>query len=356
MKVLAINPGSTSTKVGLFEDGKLLWDHTDRFDSDVIGKFATIADQKDFRREGIEKIMADHGVALSDVDAFVGRGGLLRPMLSGTYDVNDAMLDDLKSDRYGRHAANLGGQLAKDLAAKGGCNRAYIVDPVVVDEMMDVARITGLPDVPRRSVFHALNQKAICRRAAADMGKRFDQCRMIVAHMGGGITVGAHENGRVIDVSNGLGGEGPFSPERAGGLPSGPLIDLAMSGQYTRAQLAKMIAGKGGLVAHLDTNDLREVERRIASGDKKAQAVYEAMAYNVAKEIGARAVALNGQVDAVVLTGGLAHSAKFCDLIVSRVSFIAPVKIYPGEDELQALADGAFRVLKGEETAKTYGA
>lgn len=352
MLVLAVNPGSTSTKTGLFRDGTLLWEDTQRFDSDIIGQYDTVAAQLDFRIDSICSVMKEHGVEASELDAVVGRGGLLRPMPGGTYEVDDVMSFDLQSACYGSHASNLGGLIARKLVGQSG--RAFIVDPVVVDEMIDVARITGLPELPRRSVFHALNQKAIARRVADDLGKSYDQCDLIVAHMGGGISVGAHHNGRVIDVSNGLDGEGPFSPERAGALPAGPLVDLCFNGSYDKATLRKMIAGKGGLVAHLGTNDLREVERRIAEGDEKAKAVFDAMAYLVAREIGAKAVTLFGQVDAVVLTGGLAYSKDFCEAIAKRVSFVAPVKIYPGEDELQALADGAFRVLSGTEKAQIY--
>jgi butyrate kinase len=240
------------------------------------------------------------------------------------------------------------------LAEEGGCRKAFIVDPVVVDELGPLARYSGLPELERRSVFHALNQKSVARRAAAEIGKPYDQCRLIIAHMGGGISVGAHDLGRVIDVNNALDGDGPFSPERAGSLPAGELVRLYYSGRYDQNTLLKMITGRGGLVAHLGTNDLREVECRIAEGDKRAALVFEAMAYHISKEIGACAAVLGGLAEAVILTGGLAYSEKFTSLIVSRVSFIAPVKIYPGEDEMKALADGAFRVLKGEEEAKHY--
>lgn len=354
MKILAINPGSTSTKIALFEDGRQLWDDTQRYDAGVTAQYATIAAQHDFRLAAIKEAMAKHGTKPSELDAVVGRGGLMKPIVSGTYVVNEAMLADLESAKYGSHASNLGARLALSLATEGGCGKAFIVDPVVVDELMDEARVTGLPQARRRSVFHALNQKAIARRAAADLGKPYEECRLIVAHMGGGVTVGAHDCGRVIDVSNGLDGEGPFSPERSGALPAADVVKLCFSGEYRREQLQKMINGAGGLVALLGTNDMREVCRRVESGDARAKAVFHAMAYRVACEIGARAVALRGRVDAVVLTGGLAYSEAFDDEIRGWIGFIASVKVYPGEDELKALADGGARVLSGAESAKIY--
>ncbi|MDD3514654.1 MAG: butyrate kinase [Synergistaceae bacterium] len=354
MKVLALNPGSTSTKVALFEDGTELWSETQRYDTDVIGKFASIPDQEGFRLDEIRKCLEAHGTALADLDAVVGRGGLLRPIESGTYEVNDKMLSDVRSCKWGAHASNLGAPLAVRLAAEGGCRKAFIVDPVVVDELGPLARYSGLPEIERRSIFHALNQKSVGRRAASDLGKPYEQCNFIVAHMGGGISVGAHDHGRVTDVNNALDGDGPFSPERAGSLPAGGLVRLAFSGRYDQPTLLKMITGRGGLVAHLGTNDLREVRKRMAEGDEKAKLLFEALAYQVSKEIGACAAVLEGKVDAVILTGGLAYSEEFTGLISGRVSFIAPVMIYPGEDEMQALADGAFRVLKGTETARQY--
>lgn len=354
MKVLALNPGSTSTKIALFEDGREVWSDTQRYDADALAGFSSIPEQEGFRLEEIRKSLKARGTDLTELDGVVGRGGLLRPIESGTYEVNDKMLSDVKFCKWGAHASNLGAPLAVRLAAEGGCRKAFIVDPVVVDELGPLARYSGLPELERRSIFHALNQKMIARRAAAELGKPYDQCRLIIAHMGGGISVGAHDLGRVTDVNNALDGDGPFSPERAGSLPAGELVRLYYSGRYDQSALLKMITGRGGLVAHLGTNDLREVERRMAEGDEKADLVFEAMAYHISKEIGACAVVLEGRAEAVILTGGLAHSEKFTALIKDRVSFIAPVKIYPGEDEMQALADGAFRVLRGEEEAKRY--
>ena len=244
--------------------------------------------------------------------------------------------------------------MAARLAAEAGHDRAFIVDPVVVDEMVAEARLSGIPEIERRSIFHALNQKAVARRAACDLGKCYSEVNLVVAHMGGGISVGAHERGRVIDVNNALDGDGPFSPERAGSLPAGEFTKLCFSGTYNLDQIMRKLVGGGGLVAHLGTNDLREVIRRVDEGDSKAALVFEAMAYQVAREIGSRATVLKGRVDAVVLTGGLAYSSRFTDLIASRVSFIAPVRVYPGEDESGALAEGALRVLRGEEQPRRY--
>jgi butyrate kinase len=353
-RILTLNPGSTSTKVALFENETECWSDTQRYDADLIRSFANIMDQESFRLDAVRQALARHGTPVSSLDAVVGRGGLLKPIPGGTYSVNQAMVEDLKSCRWGAHASNLGAPMAAHLAAEAGHDRAFIVDPVVVDELVPEARLSGIPEIEQRSIFHALNQKAVARRAARDLGKEYAEVNLVVAHMGGGISVGAHEKGRVIDVNNALDGEGPFSPERAGSLPAGELVRLCFSGVYGLDQVMKKLVGGGGLVAHLGTNDLREVERRIAEGDEKAKRVYEAMAYQVAREIGARAAVLEGRVDAVVLTGGLAYSESFTGRIASRVAFIAPVRVYPGEDESAALAEGALRVLRGEEEPRNY--
>ncbi len=354
MKILAVNPGSTSTKIALFQDGQELWNHSQSFSAEELVPYGSVIEQEPLRRRAIEAVLAEKGVDLASLDAVVGRGGLLKPISGGTYQVNDAMIADVTSERYGSHASNLGAPLALALAKRGGCNRAYIVDPVVVDELEDLARISGLPQVPRRSIFHALNQKAMARRYAAETGKAYEDLRLIVVHMGGGISVGAHKGGQIVDVSNGLDGEGPFTPERTGALPLSGVVDLCFSGTYSQAEIHKLIKGKGGLVALLGTNDLREVERRIADGDQEAKLVFNAMAYQVAKEIGAQAAVLQGNVDAIILTGGMAHSQALRDQIAQQVQFIAPVVNYAGENELQALAQGALRVLTGQEEAKVY--
>ena len=354
MKILAINPGSTSTKVALFEDNREIWSDTQRYDVDVLKEFHGIMAQQDFRLNEIRKVVEAHKTDLSELDAVVGRGGLLKPIPGGTYEVNSDMIDDLGSCKYGAHASNLGAGLAVSLAREGCCNRAFIVDPVVVDELIPEARLSGMPCIERRSIWHALNQKAVARRAAVEMGKKYEDLNIIVAHMGGGISVGAHENGKTIDVNNALDGEGPFSPERAGSLPAGGLVRLAYSGKYDLPELLKKMVGNGGLVAHLGTNDLREVQKMIESGNEKAKLVFEALALQVAKEIGSRAAVLKGKVDAIVLTGGLAYSDMLVERIKERVSYIADIKVYPGEDEMMALAEGAMRVLKGEEEANVY--
>ncbi|MGB9831956.1 MAG: butyrate kinase [Caldisericum exile] len=353
MKVFVVNPGSTSTKIAVFENENSLFEKTIRHSSEELKDFKSIIDQYDFRVNVIEKELKENGFDLRDFDAFVGRGGLLHPIESGTYRVNDDMLKDLMECRYGEHASNLGAIIAYNLAQKVH-KPAYIVDPVVVDEMEPLARYSGLKGIERKSIWHALNQKAVARRAAKDLGKRYEDVNLVVVHLGGGISVAAHKKGRTIDVNNALNGDGPFAPERAGGLPTISLVDLCMSGKYSYEEMKKMLAGKGGLVSHLGTNNALEVEERIEKGDSYARLVYEAMAYQVAKTVGEMATVLYGEVDAIVLTGGIARSQMLTDWIKERVSFIAPVLIYPGEDEMRALLEGALRVLRGEEKEKIY--
>lgn len=353
MKVFVVNPGSTSTKIAVFENENSLFEKTIRHSSEELKDFKSIIDQYDFRFNVIEKELRENGFDLRDFDAFVGRGGLLHPIESGTYRVNDDMLKDLMECRYGEHASNLGAIIAYNLAQKVH-KPAYIVDPVVVDEMEPLARYSGLKGIERKSIWHALNQKAVARRAAKDLGKRYEDVNLVVVHLGGGISVAAHKKGRTIDVNNALNGDGPFAPERAGGLPTISLVDLCMSGKYSYEEMKKMLAGNGGLVSHLGTNNALEVEERIEKGDSYARLVYEAMAYQVAKTVGEMATVLYGEVDAIVLTGGIARSQMLTDWIKERVSFIAPVLIYPGEDEMRALLEGALRVLRGEEKEKIY--
>ncbi len=352
-RILAVNPGSTSTKIAIYDNEKEVFETTLRHSSDEIGKYATIFDQFEFRKQVILDALNEAQINLTKLSAVVGRGGLLKPIAGGTYAVNDAMLRDLKTGIMGQHASNLGGIIAHQIASKLNIP-AFIVDPVVVDEMQAVARLSGMPEIERKSILHALNQKAVARRAAAEMSKKYDQVNLIVAHLGGGISVGAHCKGRVIDVNNALDGEGPFSPERAGGLPVNDLAKLCFSGKYTLPQIKKLINGKGGLVAYLDTNDGREVGKRIAAGDQRAELVYRAMAYQIAKEIGACAAVLKGEIDAIVLTGGLAYDELLVGWIVQSVEFLGKVIIYPGEDEMSALALGGLRVLKGEEQVGEY--
>lgn len=352
-RILTINPGSTSTKIAVYEDEKPVLTETLRHQAEEISKYGSINEQFDFRKEAILNILKEKGFDLRTLNAIAGRGGLLKPLRSGTYTVGEAMLKDLKSAVGGQHASNLGGIIAYEIAS--GLNiPAFIVDPVVVDEMDDVARFSGMPEIQRRSIFHALNQKAVAKRYAKEKGARYEDLNLIIAHLGGGISVGAHKDGRVIDVNNALDGEGPFSPERAGSLPVGELIKLCFSGKYTQNELMKKIVGQGGYVAHLGTNDGREVERRVKEGDKSAELIFNAMAYQISKEIGSRAAVLSGDVDAVILTGGLAYNKGLVEQIKERVGFISDVVVYPGEDELLALAEGALRVLRGEEVAREY--
>lgn len=290
---------------------------------------------------------------MNTLDCIVGRGGLLKPIKGGTYSVTEKMLADLRVGVLGQHASNLGGIIANEFSKELNVP-AFIVDPVVVDELSPIARISGLADIERRSIFHALNQKAIARRYADEVGKKYSELNLIVAHLGGGVSVGAHEKGLVIDVANALDGEGPFSPERSGSLPVGSLIDMCYSGRYTIYDMKKKITGRGGLVSYLDTNDARVVEEMIEKDDDKAKLVYEAMAYQVAKEIGSCAATLEGKVDAILITGGIAYSNAFTSMVKRRVEFIADVKVYPGEDEMIALALGGLRVMRGEEGTQNY--
>lgn len=352
-KLLIINPGSTSTKIAVYEGEKEIFEETLRHSSEEIGKFKYVVDQQSFRTDVILKILEDNKINITEMDAIVGRGGLLKPIVSGTYSVNDNMLKDLKENVQGEHASNLGAIIANEIARS--INKpAFIVDPVVVDEMEDIARFSGVPELPRKSIFHALNQKAVAKRYAQENMKNYEDINVIVAHMGGGVSVGAHKNGRIIDVNNALDGEGAFSPERSGGIPSGDLARMCFSGKYTLEEILKKITGKGGFVAYLDTNDGRIVRQLASEGDMKAKLVYEAMGYQVAKDIGAAAAVLCGKVEAIILTGGIAYEKMMVDIIKEKVEFIAPITVYPGEDEMLALAQGALRVLNGQEEVKEY--
>ena len=357
MKILAINPGSTSTKIAVFEDDTPLFTEVIRHSSQELAKFSNITDQYEFRNDVILKTLQDHDVSLEELDAVVGRGGLLKPIPSGVYIVNDAMLEDLHIGVQGEHASNLGGILAYEIIKniKSKHVPAYIVDPVVVDELDDVARFSGIPEIPRTSIFHALNQKAVARHYARDIGKRYEDLDLVVAHLGGGVTIGAHHQGWVIDVNNGLDGEGPFSPERSGTLPAGPLAKLCFSGRYQLAHIRKKITGQGGIVSYVGTNDVRIVEQRAyGENDLYCREIFEAMAYQIAKEIGAYAVVLKGKIDAILITGGLAYSDMLIKLLKDRIDWIAPIKIYPGEDEMQALAENVYMAMKGELPIKEY--
>ena len=345
-KILVINPGSTSTKFAVYHDEECAFQKTLRHQGEELAPYPNVASQYEFRKKTILEALAAEGIE-PKFDIVVGRGGLLHPVKSGAIEVNDAMCRDLNSAQYGEHASNLGGIIARDIANSCGC-KAIIADPVVVDELQDVARITGRPELPIKSILHALNQKAIARRYAKESGKPYESLNLVVVHLGGGISVTAHSMGKCIDTNNALGGNGPFSPERVGTLPAMDLVNLCFSGKYTQAEMKKMLIGRGGLMGHLELNDAQKVEQNAAAGDKKAQLIYDAMAYNVAKEVGAMAVVMKGKVDAILITGGIAYSKYFVQYITDMVQFIAPVKAYPGEDELGALASNGLRVLNGE--------
>ncbi|WP_448522016.1 butyrate kinase [Pseudothermotoga sp.] len=353
-RILVINPGSTSTKLAIFEDEECKVSQTIYHDASELSKYAHLFDQYEFRKKALLEFLEKSGYSPNDFSAVVGRGGLVRPIPSGTYEVDETMLEELRQAKYGEHASNLGAVLAHEIAKLAGV-KAYIVDPVVVDEMWDVARLSGHPELERRSIFHALNQKAVARRAAAELGKSYEDVNLIVVHMGGGISIGAHMKGRVVDVNNALDGDGPFTPERSGTLPLTQLIDLCFSGKYSKEWVLKRIKGNGGLMAYLGTNSAAAVQERISKGDREAELVYRAMAFKIAKWIGKMAAALKGEVDAIVLTGGIAYDQRYMvPWLKDYVSFIAPVLVYPGGDEEKALALGVLRVLRGEEVSKNY--
>lgn len=353
IKSLIINPGSTSTKIGVFEDETLLFEETLRHPTEVISQYATIVDQKDFRKQIILDLLKEKDFDLNSLQVIVGRGGMLKPIPSGTYAVSDDLLNDLIIGKQGQHASNLGGIIAREIGDSIGVP-SYIVDPVVVDELMPIARYSGVPELPRTSVFHALNQKAVAKRYAKEQGKAYDSLNLIVVHMGGGVSVGAHEKGRVVDIFNALDGDGAFSPERAGAVPFGALVTMCFSGKYTEQEVYKKLVGNGGFNAYIGTNDMRDVEKMVNNGDEYAAELREAFIMQLAKDIGSMACVLKGKVDQIIMTGGIAFDTAVTDGLTERAGFIAPITIYPGEDELLALAQGALRVMNGEEKAMEY--
>ncbi len=353
IKSLIINPGSTSTKIGVFEDETLLFEETLRHSTEEIARYASIVDQKDFRKQIILDLLKEKDFDVHSLQVVVGRGGMLKPIPGGTYAVSDELLADLKVGVQGQHASNLGGILAREIADSIGVP-SYIVDPVVVDELAPISRYSGVPELPRTSVFHALNQKAVAKRYAKEQGKAYESLNLIVVHMGGGVSVGAHEKGRVIDVFNALDGDGAFSPERAGGVPSGALIKMCFSGKYTEKEVYKKFVGAGGFNAYSGTNDMRDVEKMVEGGDTVAAEVREAFIMQVAKDIGAMACVLKGSIDQIIITGGIAYDKVVVAGLKERAGFIAPITVYPGEDELLALTQGALRVMNGEEKAMVY--
>ncbi|OIP81773.1 MAG: butyrate kinase [Porphyromonadaceae bacterium CG2_30_38_12] len=351
-KILSINPGSGSTKIAVYQGEKLKFSNTIRHSSDELLQYKRIFDQYDFRKKLILQTLEKENIALTDFAIVIGRGGLMHPLESGTYEVSDSMVADLKTALGGEHASNLGAVLAREIADSIPNCKAYIADPVIVDELQDVARISGLPQFPRRSTFHALNHKAIGRKYARSVAQNYEELNLVIAHLGGGISVAAHRQGKVIDTNQALDGFGPFSPERAGTMDAGALIRLCFEGKYNLQEIQKMLVGKGGLVAHLGTNDVHEATIRAQNGDKHAELILEAMAYNVGKEIGAMLAVLKGDVDAVILTGGIAYDPFIVGYIRSMIAPIAPVVVYPGEDEMEALAIAGLRILRGEKSKK----
>ncbi|MBN1780663.1 butyrate kinase [bacterium] len=351
--IFVINPGSTSTKLAYFKNQNMISEETIRHTDRELKACPSVMSQKEFRYKKITKFIHDHDIPVTELNAVVGRGGLIRPVESGTYLVDKQMIDELNDARFGEHASNLGAVMADMLAGNVPCP-AYVVDPVVVDEMMPEARLSGHPLIQRKSIFHALNHKAAARQAARRLKKKDQDCRFVVAHLGGGISVAAHVHGRVIDVNNALDGDGPFSPERSGGLPCGDLARLCFSGKYPAADIRRMIVGQGGLKAYLGTHDLEMIENNIRNKDAVSIRTYNAMIYQISKEIGAMSASLRGHMDAIVLTGGMTHSSRLIRSLKKQIAWIAPVIVIPGECEMEALAMGAYRVLCGEEKVKGY--
>ncbi|ABR32394.1 MULTISPECIES: butyrate kinase [Clostridium] len=352
-KLLIINPGSTSTKIGVYEGEKELFEETLRHTNEEIKRYDTIYDQFEFRKEVILNVLKEKNFDIKTLSAIVGRGGMLRPVEGGTYAVNDAMVEDLKVGVQGPHASNLGGIIAKSIGDELNIP-SFIVDPVVTDELADVARLSGVPELPRKSKFHALNQKAVAKRYGKESGQGYENLNLVVVHMGGGVSVGAHNHGKVVDVNNALDGDGPFSPERAGSVPIGDLVKMCFSGKYSEAEVYGKAVGKGGFVGYLNTNDVKGVIDKMEEGDKECESIYKAFVYQISKAIGEMSVVLEGKVDQIIFTGGIAYSPTLVPDLKAKVEWIAPVTVYPGEDELLALAQGAIRVLDGEEQAKVY--
>ncbi len=353
-EILVINPGSTSTKIAVFSGLKEIYLKNIRHEITVLSGFKKIADQFDYRKKMILEDLKHSGIDLKNIEIIAGRGGSLKPIEGGVYRVNNAMLHDIRNP-MGEHESNLGGAIAHAIANEiGNGVYAIIVDPTCVDEMDEVARITGMPELTRISFLHALNQKAIARTYAKEISSRYEDLNLIVAHLGGGISIGAHSGGRIIDVNNALNGDGPMTPERSGGVPAGPLVELCFSGEFTKEEILKKLKGQGGLLAYLGTSDAQEIEQRINAGDQKAELVFSAMAYQIAKEIGSLSTVLKGRVNGILLTGGLAYSDLLLNMITERILHLGEVKVYPGEGEMKALAFNAFLVLNNEIEVKEY--
>jgi len=352
--ILAINPGSTSTKIAIFENGSVLLEKEIMHDPNIVMSFKTREEDYQFRKETILSVLSEEGIDIKSLSAIVGRGGFMQPIEGGVYEVNDKMLDDLKYRAEYEHPSNIGAPLAYEIASGIGV-RAYTVDPVVVDEMSDLARISGYPAIIRKSVLHALNIRAVARIAAEEhLKKRYEDVNMIVSHLGGGISVSAHQMGKMVDVNNAFLGMGPFTPQRVGSLPTGALISICYSGRFKQKELNAELVKNGGLRGYLGTNDAIEIEKMIEAGDEFARLIYEALAYQLSKEIGAMATVLSGKVDAIVFTGGLSRSEMLMKWVRERTSFIAPIILIPGQKEMDTMAKSVLRILRGEEKAKEY--
>lgn len=352
--VLVINPGSTSTKIAVYRDKNLVFEEKIVHTVEELSGYNEPKDELDYRKDLVLKALEKHEISKDQLAIVMGRGGLIYPVESGVYAVTDKLKHDLEIGVNGKHASNLGGLIAKQIADSSMKAKAYIADPVVVDELHDIARVTGHPLFKRKSIFHALNHKAVARQYAKSIGKSYEELNLVVAHMGGGISIAAHREGKVIDVNQALDGEGPLSPERSGTLPVGDLIDICFSNKFSKEQIKKMIVGKGGWMAYLETNDSLYLDVLVEKGDKVASTIREALAYQTSKFIGAMATVLKGKVDAVILTGGLAQSRTITELVKDHVSYIAPVNLYPGENEMESLAMNAFLLLEGKVQEKVY--
>jgi len=352
-RILTINPGSTSTKIAVFDDDKMVFKESLTHETERLAKFNDISEQLPYRTSMVIEALNKNNIPLESIDAFSGRGGGLVAVKGGTYEVNDKLLHHAQIGYTMKHASVLGAQIAHNLA-KINNKKAYVVNPVTVDEKQEIARITGIKGIYGQTVFHALNQKEVAHKYAKSIGKRYEDLNLIVVHLGGGISVGAHKNGKVIDVNNGLNGEGPFAPTRSGKVLATDLIDMCFSGKYTENEIKELITKKGGLISHLDTSDARDVVKMISEGNKYAKLVYDAMIYQVAKEVGAQSVVLKGEIDAIILTGGIAYEEYFVKELKEYIEFLGKIIIIPGEEEMQALANGVLRVLNGEEEAQEY--
>ncbi|MBR2065140.1 MAG: butyrate kinase [Bacteroidales bacterium] len=363
-RILVVNTGSTSTKIGFYDGGEMLFEKNLTHSAEEVARYSSVMDQGDMRRDTIIGFLSEKGIALETIDLAMARGGLITPIRTGVYEVNQEMRDALMAAKEGAHACNLSALIADDIAVmanqvraekgiEGRC-RAFIADPPMADEMLPEVKVGGLPEFPRRTLFHALNSRAMVRRYARSIGKTNKEVTVIVAHMGGGSSVSLHRNGLVIDTNDALGGDGPISPERAGSVPGFPLVEMCFSGEYTKDQIKKKLVGKGGAVAYFGTNDIREISARAEVGDEACATFLKGFCVSVAKYVGALATVVGGKIDAIILTGGIAHSKAITDDIRGRVGFIAPVEVYAGENELESLAENGYGILAGEFDIKYY--